>query len=45
MSSASAIILSLPAGAIVYLSSHASDYVTGTHILLDGGGTARAMAQ
>ncbi len=31
-------------GAVVFLSSHASDYMTGSHILLDGGGTARAMA-
>lgn len=32
-------------GAILFLSSHAADYVTGTTLTVDGGGTARAMAQ
>lgn len=32
-------------GAIVFFSSHAADYITGTHLTVDGGGTARAMAK
>lgn len=32
-------------GPILFLSSHGSDYITGTHIVVDGGGTARSMAQ
>ena len=29
----------------MFLCSHAADYVTGTQLTVDGGGTARAMAQ
>jgi 2-deoxy-D-gluconate 3-dehydrogenase len=32
-------------GPILFLSSHAADYVTGTTLVVDGGGTSRAMAQ
>jgi hypothetical protein len=33
------------AGAMVFLSSHAADYITGTTLVVDGGGTSRAMAK
>lgn len=32
-------------GPVVFFASHAADYITGTHLIVDGGGTARAMAQ
>lgn len=33
------------AGPILFLSSHAADYCTGSTLVVDGGGTSRAMAQ
>ncbi|WIA35146.1 hypothetical protein OEZ86_003622 [Tetradesmus obliquus] len=33
------------AGPIVFFSSRAADYCTGTSLVVDGGGTSRAMAQ
>lgn len=32
-------------GPVLFLAGHGSDYITGTHIVVDGGGTARSMAQ
>jgi NAD(P)-dependent dehydrogenase (short-subunit alcohol dehydrogenase family) len=32
-------------GSILFLSSRAADYITGAALVVDGGGTSRAMAQ